>query len=59
MQSPTREEMMKLWIYNTVVDVTEDNVNEQFDERSCKAQVCSYIGTSGTCVDQASGSCKV
>ena len=25
MQSPTREEMMKLWMYDTVVDVQEKN----------------------------------
>ena len=25
MQSPTREEMMKLWIYDTIADVEEKN----------------------------------
>ena len=47
----TKEEGQKLLMYDVVVDVQEENVKEQVAERSCKAQVCSYKGTSGRCVD--------
>ena len=82
MHSPTREEMMKLQMYDEVVDVQEKNdavaeemmnlqmygaivdVQQKNDKKqdaegSCKAQVSSYRGTSGTYIDQASVSCKV
>ena len=51
MQSPTREEIMKLWMYDTVADVQEENVKEQVDEGSCKAQVCSHRGSSSKCIN--------
>ena len=48
-------------MYDTVADVQEkndavanvhkENVKEQVAEKSCKAQVCSYKGTNGRCVD--------
>ena len=41
----TREEMMKLWMYDAVADVQEKNDKEQVAEGSCKAQVCSYKGS--------------
>ena len=50
MQSPTREKMMKLWMYDAVADVQEKNDKEQVAEGICKDQVCSYRGTSGRCV---------
>ena len=40
------------------MDVQEENVKEQVAKGSCKAQVCSYRGTWGKCVDKASVSCK-
>ena len=36
---------------DAVADVQEKNDKEQVVEGSCKAQVCSYRGTSGKCVD--------
>ena len=38
-------------VINAVADVQEDNVKEQVAEGSCKAQACSYKGTSGRCVN--------
>ena len=55
----TKEECCKLWMYIVVVDVQEENVKEQVVEGICKAQVCSYKGISGRCVNWASSSCKV
>ena len=47
----TKEEWCKLWMYDAVADVQEENVKEKVIEGRCKYQVCSYRGTSGICVD--------
>ena len=51
MQSPIKEEIMKLQVYDAVANVQKENDKEQVAEGSCKAQVCSYKGTCGKCVD--------
>ena len=38
-------------MYDAVADVQEENVKEQAIERISKAQVCSYRGKGGRCVD--------
>ena len=36
-------------MYDAFAYVQEENVKEQVAEGSCKAQACSYRGTSGRC----------
>ena len=50
MQSPTREEMMKLQMYDVVANIQKENDKEQVVEGIYKAKVCSYRGTCGKCV---------
>ena len=49
---------MKLRMYDAIENEQKNNDKEQVAEGRCKAQVCSYKGTCGICVDQASVSCK-
>ena len=53
MQSLTREEMMKLQMYDVVTNVQKENDKEQVTEGSCKYQVCTYRGICGKYFEKA------